>query len=76
MIKTKGEYAALDFDIKNTERKTIFDEWLSLVTCQWPEILDKIYIEQTRNKGYHVWIKYNKLSSKLSLAESGKGNEV
>lgn len=76
MIKTKGEYAALDFDIKNTERKTIFDEWLSLVTCQWPEILDKIYIEQTRNKGYHVWIKYNKLSRKLSLAESGKGNEV
>lgn len=76
MIKTGGAWASLDFDIKNTKRKTLFEEWKAMVLNQWPEIYDKVYIEKTRNEGYHVWLKYNKLEKKLSLAESELGNEV
>lgn len=76
MIKTSGEWAAIDFDLKNTERKTIFKEWQDIVLYARPEIWNKIYIEQTRNGGYHVWIKYNNLEKKLSLADSDKGSEV
>ena len=76
MIKTDGDVAALDFDLKNTDRKTIFKEWQDIVLYNRPDIWDKIYIEETRNKGYHVWIKYDKLEKKLSLADSDKGSEV
>lgn len=76
MVKTKGQYAAIDFDLKNTERKTLFDEWLTIVKHEWPEILDKVFIEQTRNKGYHVWVKYEKLNKKMSMAQSDIGSEV
>lgn len=75
-IKTDGDYACLDFDIKNTERKTIFDEFKVIVLHQRPEIWDKVFIEQTRNRGYHIWIKYANLEKKLSLAESEVGSEV
>ena len=76
MIKTEGDIAALDFDLKNTDRKTIFKEWQDIVLYNRPDIWDKIYVEETRNKGYHVWIKYSKLERKLSLADSDKGSEV
>ena len=76
MIKTGGQYACLDFDIKNTERKTIFKEWEAIVLNQWPEVYNKLYIEKTRNAGYHVWLRYDKLNKKLALAESQVGTEV
>lgn len=76
MIKTDGDYACLDFDLKNTSRKTIFEEFKTIVLNQMPEIWDKVFIEETRNKGYHIWIKYNKLEKKIALAESDLGNEV
>lgn len=75
-IKTDGVYACLDFDLKNTTRKTIFEEFKTIVLNQYPEIWDKVFIEQTRNKGYHIWIRYDKLEKKLALAESEVGNEV
>lgn len=76
MISTGNHWASLDFDIKNTDDKEIFNKWLTIIKNQHPEILDKIFIEQTRNAGYHVWIKYDKLTKKLSLADSEKGAEV
>lgn len=76
MVKTGNHWACLDFDLKNTERKTIFDEFKTIVLNQWPELWDKIYIEETRNKGYHIWIRYDKLTKKLALAESEIGSEV
>jgi len=76
MIKTDGDVAAIDFDLKNTERKSIFKEWQDIILYNRPDIWDKIYIEETRNKGYHVWIKYKKLEKKLSLADSDQGSEV
>ena len=76
MIKTDGIYKCLDFDIKNTTDKNLYFKWLNLVSNEMPEIIDKVYIEQTRNKGYHVWFKYDKNLSKQSLAESEQGSEV
>lgn len=76
MIKTDNDYGCLDFDLKNTERKTLFEEWKAIVLMQRPEIFSKLFIEETRSKGYHVWLKYKKLNGKQSLADSDKGSEV
>lgn len=76
MIKTDADYACLDFDHKNASRQTIFDEWRLMILSLNPEIYDKLFIEKTRNAGYHVWLKYPRLNKKLSLAESKAGAEV
>lgn len=76
MIKTDGIYKCLDFDIKNTSDKNLYFKWFNLVSNEMPDIINKVYIEKTRNNGYHVWFKYDKNLSKQSLAESEKGNEV
>lgn len=76
MIKTSNEYACLDFDLKNTENKKLYEQWLNIILNERPEIYSKVYVEQTRNAGYHVWIKYSKLTHKLSLADSKEGHEV
>jgi len=76
MVATGNDWAALDFDIKNTDDKEIFNKWLAIIKNQQPDILDKVFIEQTRNKGFHIWIKYKHLTKKLSLADSVQGAEV
>lgn len=76
MVQTGNDWASLDFDIKNTNDKELFSKWMAIVTNQRPEILNKVFIEKTRNKGYHVWIKYKHLVKKLSLADSSEGAEV
>lgn len=42
----------VDFDLKNTSDKGIFERWKSLIS---PETLDKCFIESTRSKGFHVF---------------------
>lgn len=76
MIKTENNYAAIDFDLKNTSKKELFKQWYNIVSTEQPEILKKVFIEQTRSKGYHVWIRYNNLKKKTALADSKDGNEV
>lgn len=76
MIKTYGKWGCLDFDIKNTERKTIFEEWLTIIKHTYPDILQKVFIEQTRSGGYHVWILYKALPKKTALADGANGQEV
>jgi hypothetical protein len=76
MVKADGNYACLDFDVKNTNNKEIFDQWKTLVINQWPEVYNKCYVELTRSNGYHVWFQYPNLEKKLSLAGSEKGAEV
>lgn len=76
MIRTDNDFACLDFDLKNTDKKSLFDEWKAVILNQWPGLYEKLYIEKTRNAGYHAWFKYKKLDKKLSLADSEKGNEV
>ena len=76
MIRIDGDYGCLDFDIKNTENKEIFNNWKTIVLNTMPEVYDKFYIEETRNKGYHVWFKYKGLTHKTGIAKSDKGAEV
>src|ERR1700748_1219881 len=75
-IKLFSPFGCIDFDLKNTDDKTIFDNWKRAVASQDDSIFDKICIETTRNGGYHVYIKYKKLSSKISLARGESGSEV
>ncbi len=76
MVHTSGHIHCMDFDIKNTSDKNLYFKWFNMVSNQMPDIIQKLYIEETRNKGYHVWLKYPKDLHKLSLADNYKGAEV
>ena len=76
MVHTSGDTHCLDFDIKNTKDKNLYHKWFNIVASQQPDIIGKLYIERTRNNGYHIWFKYPKDLHKLSLADSEQGNEV
>lgn len=76
MIKTSGIIHCLDFDIKNTQNKNLYWQWQNAINNIDDTLIGKLYIEQTRNSGYHVWFKYPKNLSKLSLAQSDTGGEV
>ena len=75
-FKLYPPFGMFDFDLKNTEDKTVFDKWLEKVRFSIPNILSKIVIETTRSSGYHVYIKYTGLTKKTGLAGSKKGEEV
>ena len=75
-IVTGNNWAALDFDLKNTSNKKLFDQWLNMVNADAPEILGKLFIEKTRSGGFHVWMRYDKLPHKTQLAQSENGHEV
>lgn len=75
-LKLFPPFGCIDFDLKNTEDKSVFDHWMKGVRSQDDGIFSKICIEKTRNAGYHVYIKYPKLTSKVALAREVKGEEV
>ena len=75
-IKLFAPFGCFDFDLKNTNDKEIFSKWLHAVKFLDDDILSKVCIETTRNGGYHVYVKYNKLTSKKSLAKEVNGEEV
>lgn len=75
-LKLFPPFGCIDFDLKNTDDKSVFDIWMKAVRSLNDEIFSKICIEVTRNRGYHVYIKYQKLSSKIALARETKGEEV
>ena len=76
MIRTTAPVHCLDFDIKNTKDKNLYHKWFNMVANQMPDVIGKLYIEKTRNNGYHVWLKYDQELNKLSLADSDQGAEV
>jgi hypothetical protein len=76
MVSTSTPYHCLDFDIKNTKDKNLYHKWFNAIANTNPDVITKLYIEQTRNKGFHVWIKYTKDLHKLALADSDQGAEV
>ncbi len=75
-IVTGNGWAALDFDLKNTSDKTIFEQWMQMVNADAPDLLGKLFIERTRSNGYHVFLRYDKLPKKMNLAQSQDGREV
>ena len=75
-LKLFSPFGCIDFDLKNTQDKGVFDQWLKAVSSIDDSILSKICIESTRNNGYHVYIKYSGLKNKVSVAREVKGEEV
>lgn len=75
-IVTGNGWGALDFDLKNTSNKKIFDQWMNMVNADAPDILGKLFIEKTRSGGFHVWMRYAKFPHKMQLAQSESGHEV
>lgn len=76
MVRIDDDYGCLDFDLKNTQNKDIFNQWKAIVINTMPDVYNKLYIEETRNKGYHVWFKYTGLTHKTGIAKSEEGAEV
>src|SRR5690606_34378808 len=68
VLKLFSPFGMIDFDLKNTDDKEVFNRWKFAVNSQNEGILDKVCFETTRNNGYHVYIKYPKLKSKVALA--------
>lgn len=75
-LKLSAPHAMIDWDLKNTQRKGLFDEWLNIIKSTNEDVLRKVCIETTRNKGYHVYIKSPKATHKIQLAASETGAEV
>jgi len=75
-IKLFPPFGMIDFDLKNTDKKTVFSDWFKIIESENESILHKVCIESTRNGGYHVYLKYPGLTHKIQLAASESGNEV
>ena len=54
MVETGNNWGCLDFDLKNTKDKEIFNKWMQIVSNSEPEILSKCFIEKTRKRGYNL----------------------
>lgn len=75
-LKLHAPFFMYDFDLKNTDDKTIYDQWFRMVEATSSDTLSKLCIEKTRSGGYHVYAKYSGVSHKKMLAASEKGSEV
>lgn len=75
-LKLFPPFGMLDFDTKNTTKKDIYKDWFKIVANTNPDILSKICIETTRSGGYHVYLKYDKLSHKIPIARNPEGAET
>jgi hypothetical protein len=74
-LKLFPPHGMIDFDLKNTCNKKVYNDWLRIVEANNSDVLRKVCIESTRSGGYHVYIKYGKLSEKIPVARS-EGKEV
>lgn len=75
-LKLFAPFGTIDFDTKNEDGTVSFNDWLQIIEATNPDVLRKVCIESTRNKGFHVYIKYPKLTHKITLAASETGKEV
>lgn len=75
-LKLFPPFGMLDFDLKNTENKNLYKDWFKIVSNTNPDVLSKLCIETTRSGGYHVYIKYSKLTHKIPVARNPQGHEV
>jgi hypothetical protein len=75
-LKLFPPFGTIDFDTKNENGTVSFNDWFNIIEATNADVLRKVCIESTRNKGYHVYIKYPKLTHKVTLAASEEGKEV
>lgn len=69
-LKMNPPFGMFDFDLKNTDNKTVYSDWYQMVCAINEDIFRKVCIEKTRSGGFHVYIKYEKLDHKIPLARS------
>lgn len=69
-------FEVLDFDLKNTSEKNIFDLWRTAVCHVQKGILDSCLIIKTMNGGYHVIYRTDEISGNTKLAETESGQTV
>ena len=75
-LKLYPPFFMFDFDLKNTDDKTVYQEWFRMVESTNSDALRKVCIEQTRSGGFHVYAKFSNVSHKKMLAASEDGHEV
>jgi hypothetical protein len=63
--RVSGGLVCIDFDIKNGDR---YDQWLTLINENAPELLSKIICEKTPSGGYHIVFKTPTEIRNLKLA--------
>jgi len=75
-LRMKPPYFMFDFDLKNTNNKELFNQFLNIVKSTNEDVLRKVCIEKTRNGGYHIYSKFSKVEHKKPLAKSNENREV
>ena len=64
------QFEVLDFDLKNTKEKNIFDNWRMAVSHVHTGILDSCLIVKTKNGGFHVIYRTDEIAGNTKLAET------
>jgi hypothetical protein len=67
------DLCCLDFDLKNTRDKEIYNKWKHKLD---PEIFDHCYIELTRSGGYHVFFRCKNFKTEKILCYSVENSTV
>jgi Protein of unknown function (DUF3987) len=75
-VKVYPPFGMIDFDIKNSSDKRIFDKWLLACKSVDDGWLSKVCIERTRSNGYHVYIKYEGMDHKIPLAKENRQETI
>ncbi len=70
------QFEVLDFDLKNTKEKNIFDNWRMAVSHVHTGILDSCLIVKTKNGGFHVIYRTDEIAGNTKLAETETGETV
>lgn len=75
-LKLHPPFFMFDFDLKNSEDKGVYNDWLNIIEATNPDVLRKLCIEKTRSGGFHVYAKYPGVTHKKMLASSEQGREI
>lgn len=75
-LRLKSPYFMFDFDLKNTENKDVFIQFLAMVKNINEDVLSKVCIEKTRNAGFHMYARFSNVTNKRTLAKSKENKEI
>jgi len=79
-VRTCASFTFIDIDTKNSSKNTATDlrNYIMLLLSEQldKKIFDKLFIEQSRNGGLHIFISYPAPKEKVSIATSSTGAEL
>lgn len=68
--EVSGHLECIDFDEKyNIAELSLFERWLQLVREQNPELTNKLVVQTTQNKGFHVIYRCSTIEGNQKLAQ-------